>query len=273
MKFIIALIFSLFWAVVPGSSAWAQSGNCALETDTVLKLSGSTDAEMLACVQSKTLGNVKIIKVNSPGGSVRDALKIGDLLAPLDAEFIITKQCSSSCANYFLPIARKITLQKNTGIFLHGSIDPGTTRKAIQDGLGDKSVKLWDTVERQQRYAEKYDIHRGWLLYRHSFENGGGARFDYVNGEIGWRGKSRTVRAILVEERMLRSCLKNVEITPFVDTLIDRAHASKKKRRKLTKQEVSSSGTWECIGPGSAHLPTPDFTALRAEVKQPEAKP
>ena len=269
MKFMLAHLFSLLLVALFASPTWAKTGSCKLESATVLKLSGSTDVKMLSCVRSKNLAGVKTIKVNSAGGSVSDALEIGDLLAPLGAEFIITKQCSSSCANFFLPIARKITLRKNAHIILHGSIDSGIARKVIRDTPTGTGVDFWEVVELQQYYAEKYDIHRGWLMYRETYENGGGGRFDYVSGNLDWLENSGTVKMIMVEEHMLRSCLKNVEITPFVDTRIDRARVSKKKKRKLIKHGIRPSGTWACIGPGSASLPPPDFAALRAESNLP----
>ncbi len=269
MKTLRTLSFGVAVMTMSAISAWATSGECALTTPKSLILTGSTDAKMLACIRLKNLAAVEIVKVDSGGGSVKDALEIGDLLAPLKAEFIITKQCSSSCANFFLPIARKITLQKNAAILLHGSIDPGTAHKAIQNGM---SSKVWDTVERQQNYAVKYNIHRGWLLYRDTFKNGGSKQFEYINGQLKWKSVFGSMKVIMVEERMLRSCLPNVEVTPYFDTAIDRARLSKKKRRKLIKQGVRSSGTWACIGPGSAHLPMPDFAALRAKSNQPITK-
>ena len=184
MKLTIAFFILIVFFSSP-ISAWAKTGNCKLENAITLELSGSTDAKMLACVQSKNLESVKIIKVNSYGGSVDDALQIGALLAPLKAEFIITKQCNSSCANYFLPIARKITLQKNAAIALHGSMDIGFGRKISQDAPDDKkAITVWDIVERQQIYAAKYNIHRGWLLYRDSYEHGGNSQFNYVRGQL-----------------------------------------------------------------------------------------
>jgi len=270
MKFTTALFVSLIMIGFAASPARAKSGRCKLKSPNVLKLSGSTDAKMLACVQSKNLEGVKTVMVNSRGGKVSTALEIGDILAPLEAEFIITKQCSSSCANYFLPIARKITLQKNAMIIIHGSMDPGMARQMVKE---HGRVGMWDIVERQQIYASKYNIHRGWLMYRDSYENGGGGQFDYVNGQPAWTDTPGKVTMILVEERMMRSCLPNVEITPFVDTKIDRANAKEKTKQRLVKQGIRASGSWECIGPSSAQLPTPDFAAFRAETDEKTEAP
>lgn len=268
---VLSLIISLM--IMSSTPAWAKSGKCSLKTSDTLMLSGNTDAKMLACVKSKDLGSVKTVKVNSRGGSVDEALQIGEILAPLHAEFIIAKQCSSSCANFFLPIARKITLQKNAFIIIHGSMDPGIARKVAQETPDVKGVTIWDIVERQQLYAVKYDIHRGWLMYRETYENGGGSQFDYVNGQLAWMDDPGTIKMILVEERMLRSCLPNVDITPFVDTRADRARAKEKTRRRLVKQGIRLSGTWECIGPSSARLPAPDFSALRGEAGEEVTNP
>ncbi len=272
-----ALTLIITFMILPALSACAnlsaltnpftggRSGECTLKAPETLTLTGSTDAKMLACIRPKNLGAVTIVKVNSPGGDVDSAMKIGNLLAPLRAEFIVDKQCNSSCANYFLPIARKITLHANALILLHGSIDIGFAHKAIQDGV---NAKVWDAVERQQAYAVKHNIHRGWLLYREQYGKSDIEQISYLDGQLAWMKKAKIVRMIAVEEHMLRSCLKNVEITPYLDTVIDRANADKRFKRRLVKQGVASSGTWQCIGPGSAHLPTPDFATLRAQAAQ-----
>lgn len=62
---------------------------------------------------------------------------------------------------YFLPVARKITVEPGSVVLLHGSIDEGFPVQA-----GGVPAKSRETYEAQMDYARRHAIPRGWLMMR-----------------------------------------------------------------------------------------------------------
>jgi hypothetical protein len=189
-------------------------------------LIGPINAEMAACVAATFQPTTRELILHSPGGDVVSALDIAQRFEGRGMTMRVRGRCSSSCANYFLPLAGRIVVEPGARIEVHGSADPwtvdrflksheadmrtqGVAEADIADRMEQARAKLAAIVERQAAFAERNGIPPGWLLYRTPGS-------DEVRGLSGWPATG--VQYLLVEEPMLRSCLADVEIEPFQAT-------------------------------------------------------
>ena len=230
-------------SALPGvPSAWTpvmSAQRCGLAGG-VLRLTGPTDAAMLDCVEALGRIQADTVVLSSSGGRVDTAIRIAERLQPLHAEMVVADGCHSSCANYFLPVARRIRLEPGALILLHGSID------AMFVGEYPGAAGL---AEQQANFAATHDVHLGWLLYRTPEEGARRAASAHLTGrQETWRAQSgeARIRMVAVEEMMLRSCLPDVEVVPFVDTFTQRARADAGLRRRMTHQGAYPSGSMVC---------------------------
>lgn len=227
---------------------------CEQRSDQVFAISGKIDDETAACVRAAFKPTTRELILNSEGGSVGAALDIAESLEGRRLEMVVEGQCNSSCANYLLPLAGRITLRPGAVVLLHGSIDPWTVEKfkrdrseflKLQAKLGrseDRAAEafaelLADTEAlrvRQAEFARRNAIPPGWLLYR---EAGSGR----VRGLADLPGRGR---AFLVEEPMLRSCL-SATVTPYQEDL-RRSVLNFPRRLRLSWAGVTPSGRARC---------------------------
>jgi len=236
--------FSIF-VLSPGL---AYAGPCKIKSETTLYLKGDTDAKMLDCVQKLDLSEIDRIELKSIGGSVRHALQIGDLIAPLKAHMHVKDYCNSSCANYFLPVARSVTIEPKAELLLHGSMDPGIARKA-------GTARVWESVDAQEAYARTHRIHRGWLMYRNDYRNGGGTKLDYFDGQYGWPDDETNIQAFQVEPKLFKSCFPDIPVTFESPTLAEQANNNERTKRKFVEQKIRPTGTFICKGPFDPNWP------------------
>lgn len=218
---------------------------CEITKEGDLLLRGNTTEPMLACLQKADLKPVKRIVADSNGGPVVVAVQIGELLAGLHAEMIVRGQCNSACANYFLPVARKITVESGSLVLLHGSIDDAALANAT---LAAQVDNLPEEYDQQMVFVDKHRIPRGWLLMRDAEEHKAKRGSKFTAGQIAQpftEGKVN-VKALLVEETFMRSCLPDIEITPFDKTIAQRIYTEEKLARALAKQGIFPSGTMTC---------------------------
>lgn len=219
---------------------------CEVTREGDLLLRGNTTEPMLACLRKADLKPVKRVVADSNGGPVVVAVQIGELLAGLHAEMIVRGHCNSACANYFLPVARKITVESGSLVLLHGSIDDAALANTA---LAAEVHNLREEYDQQMVFVEKHRIPRGWLLMRDAEEHREKRGSKFTAGQIAQpftEGKIN-VKALLVEEPFMRSCLRGVEITPFDKTISQRIYAEEKLARALAKQGIFPSGTMTCV--------------------------
>lgn len=232
----------------------ADELRCEQMSDQVFAISGKIDDAMAACVRAKFQPTTRELILNSEGGSVMAALNIAETLEGKRLDMVVEGQCNSSCANYVLPLAGRITFRPGAIVLLHGSIDPWTVEKfkrnrhkflKLQAKAGrseDRAAEAFDefiaTSEavrfRQAEFARRNAIPPGWLLYR---EAGSGA----VRGLTDLPSLGR---ALLVEEQMLRSCL-SATVTPYQEDL-RRSALTFPRRLLLSWAGVSPSGKARC---------------------------
>jgi hypothetical protein len=73
----------------------------------------------------ESLGSSEIaeLRINSRGGDAEKTLKLAQRLVGRIDLIVVDGVCASSCANYLLPIAKRVIVNPNSLVLLHGSID------------------------------------------------------------------------------------------------------------------------------------------------------
>lgn len=210
-------------------SGWSAAAGppCQQETAETFRIDGSIDSAMADCIAAAWQPTTRVLVLNSPGGDVATALDIAARFEGQGLEMRVDGECNSSCANYFLPLARRIAVEPGSVVMLHGSVDPALRARMTQDrdsylrgrvaeGMTpDEAEAAFEAgvaridamIARQAEWAEHNGVPPGWLLYRNPGSN------DVVGIEGEPDGDVR--RGLLVEEAMMRSCLRSVEIAPY----------------------------------------------------------
>ena len=232
-----------------------RTGACEQRTAEVFAITGAIDAELARCVRESFAESTRELVLNSEGGSIEAALDIAEVLQGRNLTMRVEDECNSSCANYFLPLARRIEIGPEAMVLLHGSIDPWTIdrmrsnkpafmamqarngRSAEQAetdfaGLISKSEAL---ATRQAEFTRRHAVAPGWMLFRMPGS-------EDIPGLI---NHPTDVKAILVEEPMLRSCLPNVEIAPYQQAL-ERHWTHSYRRLGLLWERIGPSGRAVC---------------------------
>lgn len=226
-----ALVFAALLAL--GGCATTASGSgerdpvCRQETADTVRIEGSIDQAMADCIAAVWQPTTRVLILNSPGGDVATALDIAVRFEGQGLEMRVDGECNSSCANYFLPLARRIVVEPGSVVMLHGSVDPMLRDRMIRDhrafllqrgeeglsseeaeALFQRGVERIDAmIARQSEWAERNGVPPGWLLYRYPGSNDVAGIEGEPDGDVR--------RGLLVEEAMMRSCLRNVEIAPY----------------------------------------------------------
>lgn len=219
---------------------------CEVTREGDLLLRGNTTEPMLACLKTADLKPVKRVVADSNGGPVVLAVQIAELLAGLHTEMVVRGQCNSACANYFLPVARKITVEPGSRVMLHRSIDDAVLANGATRPDADR---VREQYELQMAFVDRHRIAWGWLLMRDAEEQNAKRGSKYTLGQLAQpftEGKVK-VKGLLVEETFMRSCLRGIEITPFDKTISQRIYAEEKLARALAKQGIFPSGTMTCV--------------------------
>lgn len=233
----------------------ARTGVCEQRTAEVFAIAGRIDAELARCVRETFAESTRELVLDTEGGSVEAALDIAETLQNRGLLMRVEGDCNSSCANYFLPLARRIELAPRAMVLLHGSIDPWTidrmrSNKAefmAMQARGGRSPeeaeaafaamvsKVETQAARQAQFARRHAVAPGWLMYRTPGS-------DDIRGLVDY---PTSVRAILVEEPMLRSCLPGVEIAPYQEAL-ERHWTRSHRRFGLFWSRIGPSGRAVC---------------------------
>jgi hypothetical protein len=237
------------------ADASAATGACQQRSAEVFAISGEIDRDLAECVRQTFADTTRVLALDTKGGSVEAALDIATVIEGRDLTMRVEGECNSACANYFLPLARRIELAPDAVVLLHGGVDPWTIDRwrsrqdefmAIEAQRGQTPEQAQAAFERflsaaeataarQAAFAQRHSIPPGWLLYRTPGS-------EVVQGLA--HGPDAVV-AILVEEPMMRSCLTGVEIMPFQGAL--QRHWTRSHRRiALLWQRIGPSGRAVC---------------------------
>lgn len=238
------------WLVSASTSA-ALDVRCRQQTPEVFVLNGQTDQAMADCVAERLQPTTREVILTSQGGSVGPALDIAERFEGKGLTMRVREECNSSCANYFLPLAGRLIVERGAIIGLHGSIDPLLIAEARARGETVAAVNASRTAQRQMAFARRNDIHPGWLLYRLPGE----ARTRALDGAF--EGETTETRMFIVEEPMARACLPRVEIVPYQADL--RASVLRRDRMsRLQRRGVARSAQAVCNGVSWDDFPPPE---------------
>jgi len=190
-----------------GVYSQADKPMCVVDPDGALVVRGPTDARFRECIDrhlAQRADGPLVVRLSSAGGDVEPAMAAADKVAALRPQLIIEGMCASSCANYLIPVAGKVTLAPGVRIVLHGSIDGAMKMKYSHVASAEKVHGM------QTAFVERHRVPLGWLLYRDDTADGGFGR--HVTGAsqplVPGQGD---LRYLLVEEAFFRSCLPQIE--------------------------------------------------------------
>ncbi len=222
-------------ALKPGSVPTSETSPCRLIKADTLLLEGMIADPMLNCVQAKLHPAVTTVIVNSSGGEVGPGREIGYLIGRAERQLIIREQCLSSCANYFVPAAASVLLEPQSVIGLHGTPDPmfhdfselealvaklrqtnSSSLAGAERSLALKKARRAKELAAEQAFSERFSVPPGWRHYR---EVGDHAYAWLRHFQDSTQDGVTPDNFMIVEEDMIRSCLPEVEINAYQDTL------------------------------------------------------
>jgi hypothetical protein len=207
---------------------------CAQISAEQFQITGPIDEAMAQCVSDTLASTTTEVILDSGGGDIEIALDIAERLAPLGAVMRVRNRCYSSCANYFIPVGRRLVVEPGATIVLHGGADPlllhdeflGARNRRLREirssnrSLSTEEVearfeqsveRIRRQIERQRAFAERHDVGLGWFIYRESASDFG----PHLEGEAGPKPHPFGWRLLLAEEPLVRSCLPNLEVEPY----------------------------------------------------------
>lgn len=245
-----------FASAVPAQTAVPQ--RCEQQTPTIFAITGPIDSALAECVEQRFQDTTTTLVLNSAGGSVASALDIAAKFEGRGLTMRVETQCNSSCANYWLPLARRVELEPGALIMLHGSLDPrlvegfvasrtqviadhqaqGMTEAAATASFEEAAARLRVNASREAAFVARNDIPRGWMLYRVPGSN----RIHDVSGRVFGYGRI----GVIVEERFFRSCFPGIEVEPFQRDL-DRRYLKSLRAIELLARGVSRTASMECV--------------------------
>ena len=218
-----------FFANYPVASTCEQVDNATL------RLSGPIDDSMRGCALALLTADIKTVIVTSKGGEVFAGRAIGYKIGEQPRHLIVDKMCLSSCGNYFVPAAAKVTLRRGSVIGLHGTPDPHMLSNAdmenhmasmIEDGsnasegltriLKRKSDRREKQLAEEAKFASHFNVPKGWRMYREAGDADDGWRRHFTAGSD--RGVTPN-KFMIVEETMMASCLPNIVTDNYQTTL------------------------------------------------------
>jgi hypothetical protein len=117
--------FPLLAAAVPPTvaelKAMAGREACAQPSPGHVIFAGGTD-QLGACLEQVKGGEIAELRITSKGGAVGIALALANRYRGHIDLVIVEGMCVSSCANYFLPAAKRLRVAERSYVLLHGSI-------------------------------------------------------------------------------------------------------------------------------------------------------
>lgn len=240
---------SALWLALPASRA--EAATCRQQSPEVFVLRGEIDQALADCVAQRLRPTTREVILDSRGGSVGPALDIAERFEGRRLTMRVRSECNSSCANYFLPLAGRLIVEPGAIIGLHGSLDPMLVASTRSRGQSEETVeKLIQTAQRQMIFARRNNIHPGWLLYRLADATATEAL------EGAWGGLTGERRMFIVEERMARSCLPNVEIVPY-QAHLEAGPLRPDRAERLHRRGIARSATVVCNSMGWDDFPAP----------------
>jgi len=158
------------WATLTGAAAPAhitfdpKANQLLLQGDLEF---GTTRALRL---QLKTHPNVRILRLESPGGRVKEGLALGVVIRDHGLDTLVTTECSSACVTAFAGGARRL-ITADTRLGLHSAGGPGATQEGIAQANRDSDTFIanrgvdWRILEKGAAVAnDQIWFPQPWIL-------------------------------------------------------------------------------------------------------------
>lgn len=219
----------------PWIDSYPEIGSCERMDATTLKLSGPIDEAMYNCALPLLTHDIETVQVRTNGGDVVAGRAIGYKISEFPRHLIVDKVCLSSCGNYFVPAAARLTLLPRSVIGLHGSPDPhmlanidmenhmaslveegDPTSEGLTRILKRKSDRRAKQLNEEAKFASYFSVPKGWRHYREAGDADDGWRRHFVDGSD---AKVRPNKFMIVEEPMLAACLPHLDLENYQVTL------------------------------------------------------
>lgn len=155
-----------------------NSKKCKVKGDGYFKLNDTTACFTGVISEDKTYQKLKsdlsneiitTLHFDSPGGDVLTAITLARALRKSGIKVVVHNYCFSSCANYILPAAHVLAIQRNTVIGMHGSLP----RDAIFYSKTHPDVRKIDKSNPDyiNKYLKIVDSYPGYYLELVTKEN------------------------------------------------------------------------------------------------------
>jgi hypothetical protein len=233
------LLLALAALVLSGLGSLAHAGSCEQRSPTVFVIKGAIDPALADCVDAKLRPTTTELVIDSHGGDVNAAIDIAERLSSLKALTLrVDGQCSSSCVNYILPMARRLLVGSQAILESHGSIDAAHVARAPPE----RKAAMKALADKQKAFARAHRIPPGWLFY-HTAE--APTRVDGLDGAFRWRSEG-PARFYLIEAPLLRSCLPWLDVDAYEAWL--KGQMTPERVARLKKHGVVATGSVVCNG-------------------------
>ncbi len=135
-------------------------------------LSGPIDKTISQDIRNRKKA-VRFLLIDSQGGDVEAAIKVGYRLFADKTHIFIRNTCFSSCANYIVPAAVKVTVLEKSFIAMHGSVprtfaDYRTMRRsyaASEDDLASGWQKMQSgLLKKERQYFSEIGIDERYII-------------------------------------------------------------------------------------------------------------
>ena len=215
------------------SVGWSgdAKAECFYNDDVEFVLIGEFGEQARLCFATTYKKGTQVIRVDSEGGQASTGLSLAYRLRDEKFHLIIENKCNSSCALYLIPAANEVSLTKNAGIVLHGSLSDLKLNKkmkqeTIQAGLerGQSKSEAKNEYRELKKYTKRqikasedhkdvYNIGDGWFMQAGSWSTN--ADKDPIKeGALNWMQDNKT-NGLLVDRLFFETCLPDVKINTF----------------------------------------------------------
>lgn len=106
-------------------------------------------------------GKFSTLAINSQGGEVVSAIRIAELVSKAQLMLIVDGECSSSCANYIFPAAKRKIVTKGSVVAIHGGIEAIKQRYNLRTEMELNYFEY--AVKKQTEFYSQLHMTSSWL--------------------------------------------------------------------------------------------------------------
>lgn len=186
--------------------------NCAYDGERIV-YTGNTTIQLVNCLLGAD-NNVERLVITSRGGAVDEAVFAAYLVGRMQLDVEVVGQCVSSCANYILPAAARIHLDRHSVVSVHGSPAPPDRDRMIEAfakaGWTSERPDFEEALDRNLLSSEET-----FRLHTHFAAEFNVGRLYYDVAKVHAFGLEETGAAsimIVVDPDWLAACIPDVQV-------------------------------------------------------------